>query len=359
MRDGVVIEQMKLSEKDKVLAFLKTAYADNPRQSDPNFWDWHFIMPPHVDADSLPVWLAMSGGRIAGQLAAIPVELNIGGETRPAIWILDLIVDPDFRRMGIAQKLVLAAREFCPFMLGVNTNEQHAPALLQKLGFVIVTKIPRFHRILFPGEALSEISRIAPVRSTANFAFAPFRIGLKRSVNSGEDVRILPKFDSSFDHLWRESSGQWPCSVSRSRAMLDWQFQQQPDKKFEILGYYENDKLLGYAVLFFRKANVEGAIDKAAISDICYHPTDAANIVDTLLRASLSIAAERRAGALVTDAVDPLLQRRLKHFRFWPVKSGLQLMASGPDHQDVIYESGNWFITRGDSDISIFEHPNL
>ncbi|HVF47918.1 MAG TPA: GNAT family N-acetyltransferase [Pyrinomonadaceae bacterium] len=359
MLESIIIEQMKLSEKDKVLAFLKTVYADNPRQSDIRFWDWHFLEPPHAANGHPPVWLARSGDRIAGQLGAIPVEMNVDGEKRSAIWILDLIVDPDFRRMGIAQKLVIAAREFCPFLLGINTNKQHAPAMLKKLGFVIVTKIPRFHKILFPGEALPEITSLGPLRTAANLAFAPFRAGLKDPLKRGEEVRQLRKFDSSFDELWHESSGQWACSVSRSAAMLNWQFKQQPDKRFEILGHYENDKLLGYAILFFRRANAAGAIDKAAISDICYHPRKAAHTVDTLLQASLRIALDRRAGSLVTDAHDTLLQQRLKYFGFWPVTSGLQLMALSPEREELIYDESSWFLTRGDADISIFEHANV
>lgn len=359
MENGITIQQMRLSEKDKVLSFLKTAYADNPRQSSSEFWDWHFLEQPHNANHLPPVWLATIGDRIAGQLGAIQVELNVGGEAHPAIWILDLIVDPDFRRRGIAQKLVSAARDFCPLILGVNTNEQHAPALLQKLGFVIVTKIPRFHKILFPGEALNEIARIGPVRAAANLAFAPLRAGLMNLQNSDEDVRLLQHFDGSFDELWQASRGQWRCSVSRSAAMLDWQFKQQPDKQFEILGYYEGDQLLGYAITFFRRVNAAGAIDKAAISDICYHPRKATETVDALLKASLQMALERRAGSLVTDAHDALLQERLKHFGFWPASSGLQLMALGPDRQDLIYDKNSWFLTRGDADIGIFEHPNV
>ena len=250
MQNDVRIEQMNLSERDNVLSFLKTAYLENPRHSDPDFWDWHFRSTPHCQLDSLPVWLAKSGDRIAGQLAAIPVELNVAGETHSAIWILDLVIDPEFRRQGIAQKLAKAALEFCPFVLGVNTVEQHSTALLEKQGFRMVTTIPRFHKVLFPGEAFREITNLGPIRSITNLAFAPFRRFNRRDAQ----VRTMPGFDRSFDELWNESRDQWPCSVSRSAAMLAWQFREQPGKKYEILGLVENNKLLGYAVLFFSKA---------------------------------------------------------------------------------------------------------
>lgn len=355
MQNDVIIEQMQLSERDNVLSFLKTAYLENPRQSDPDFWDWHFRQPPRCTDENLPVWLAKSGERIAGQLGAIPVELYVNGESRPAIWILDLVVDPDFRRMGIAQKLVQAAEEFCPYILGVNTNEQHAPALLQKQGFVIVSKIQRFHKLLYPGEAFREISKLGPLRSIANLAFLPFRAGS----TTDDHVRPITEFDISFDELWNRSIEQWPCAVARSAEMLNWQFRQQPNKKYEIVGYFEKGKLLGYAVVFFRKENKFGAVEKAAISDICYGPEEPIKVVDALIRASIRLAVDRRAGGLVTDALDPLLNERLTRSGFWPVKSGLQLMVKAPGDQDLLYDGSKWFLTRGDSDISIFEHPNV
>ncbi len=356
MKEEIVIEQMDISEKGKVLAFLKNAYADNPRHSDPVYWDWHFADSPHIEPDKLPIWLAKSGDRIAGQLATLPVELNIQGRQVRALWVLDWIVDPDFRRRGIGKKLAMAAENFSPYLLGVNTDQQHAPALLKGLGWVVVSNIPRFHKILFPGESLPELSRFGPLRKIANLAFAPFR---RTSGSSEGELRILDRFDRSFDDLWARSKHQWDCSTSRNSTVLFWQFRQQPGKQFEILGYFEKQELLGYAVLFFRKKNANGAITKAAISDICYSPAEAQKTVDALINGSLKLAIERKAGGLVTDAIDPLLQSRLRHFGFWKINSPLQLMAKAPEQREIVYDVNNWFLTRGDSDISIFEHSNL
>lgn len=355
MQNTVTIERFDLSEKKKLLSFLETAYAENPRQSDEKFWSWHFVESPHSSAGKMPVWLAKSGGRIAGQLAAIPVELKVGDEVLPAMWILDFIVDPDFRRQGIGKKLVRAAEESCPVMLGVNTIEQHAPALLQGLGWKIVGKIPRFHKLLFPGAALKEIAKIKPLAEIVNFGFAPFRPRFKNN----ENLRLLDEFDSDFGALWNEASGQWNCAVKRDRRMLEWSYKKQPGKKFDILGFYEKGKLRGYVVLFFRKADERGFISKAAITDIFYHPDNAKETVDELIKGALKLAVERRAGGLVTDAIDDLLEERFAPFGFWRVKNPLQLMVKTNIREDLLYDAKNWFLTRGDSDISIFEDRNL
>jgi hypothetical protein len=112
-------------------------------------------------------------------------------------------------------------------------------------------------------------------------------------------------------------------------------------------------------VLFFRKPQANGAITKAAISDICYHPENSQTTVDALIQESLRLAVERGAGGLVTDVLDKLVEERLEKFGFWRVKSPLQFMVKSDEFQELLYNSENWFLTRADCDASIFENPNL
>jgi GNAT superfamily N-acetyltransferase len=353
------IRQFKLSESGALLAFLKKAYPDNPRQSDERFWRWHFLESPYVEPDNMPVWIAVEEGEIIGQLAAIPVRLQVGAEEKSAIWILDFIVDEKCRGRGVGKKLILALERFCPLGLGVNTNEQTAPLILQKMGWKIVRKIPRYNKLLFPGEALREVSQFKPLRALVNAGFAPLRPRPTGPHFPDDRVRPVEEFDSAFDDLWRESRGQWSCAVVRSAKLLDWQYRRQPGKRFECLGFYEKEKLLGYAVLFFRRRNSYGALPKAAITDILYHPEKPAEIIDALLRAAVGLAVRRRAGTLVTDTVDTLVQERLKKSGFINTKSLLQLMVKADAREDLLYDPASWFLARGDSDISIFEEPNL
>ncbi len=356
MPSEITIENLKLADKGKAIAFLQRAYDDNPRMSDESFWDWHYTQAPYKDAEKLPVWVAKSGEQIVGQVGTIPVEVNVEGIRRKAIWVLDMIVAPEFRRRGLAKKLVNAAHEVCPFGLVINTEAQvGSTKLLQDAGYKIIVNVPRFHKPLFPANDIREISKFNLLRKSVNFAFAPFRPRFKENKN----VRVVETFDRSFESFWAEAETQWSCVVRRDVKYLEWQFLRQPAKKFDIIGYYDGEKLLGYAVLFFRKTSANGAVPKAAISDICYHPDNPAKIIDALLQESLRIAVERGAGGLVTDALDGLMEARLAHFGFWRVKNPLQFMVKSDERQDLLYNPRNWFLTRGDSDISIFENPNL
>lgn len=356
MSDEIIIEQLKLSDKDKVLAFLREAYDDNPRMSDERFWDWHYAEAPYAEDGKLPVWVAKSGERVVGQIGTIPVVVNVRGERKRAIWVLDMIVSKDFRGRGLAKKIVRAAHEDCSFGLVINTSEQAASTkLLQDSGYKIITNVPRFHKLLYPANDVRELAKINLLREAVNLAFAPLRPRLREN----ENVRAIEKFDASFDDFWAEIAPQWTSSVERSVKYLEWQYRNQPDKKFDVIGCYDGDTLRGFAVLYFRKPRANGTIPKAAITDLCYHPENASETIDALLRESLRIAVERKVGGLVTDALDGFIEERLAFWGFWRVKNPLQFMVKSDVQTDLLYDPKRWHLTRGDSDISIFESPNV
>jgi GNAT superfamily N-acetyltransferase len=360
MPGDIQIKQFELSEREALLSFLSEAYAEDPRKSDPAYWQWHYLENPHTSEEDVPLWIVKDGERIVGQSATLPVKLKLGEETLRAIWILDFIVNAEYRGKGLGKRLVAAARDDCPTMFALGFNEQ-SERVLRSLNWVMMGRISRYHRLLFPGDVLGELSSLAPVRGALNFGYAPFRPRPARSVSSERvTVREVTRFDESFDRLWQEASSQWPCAVVRRSSFLEWQFMRQPGKKFDVIGLYEHERLLGYVVLFFRKAEREGGSPpKAAISDLFYCVDASVDVVEELLHAALRLALERRAGSLVIDVLDPRVEERLRRLGFWQIKNSPQFMTYTPDRQGLMYEMGNWFLTRADSDVSIFEQPNL
>ena len=357
-KDKINFRRMKLADKPALLAFLADVFADNPRMSDERFWDWHFLENPYSDKNNLPVWLALSGEKIAGQLAATQVKLQIGDERKDAIWILDLIVHNDFRRRGIAKKLVAAAESFCSVRLGVNTAAQRSTELLLGMNWHLVSRIPRFGKLLFAGNAVREIRNNKFLRRASNSVSRAFSKQPKNPFAPNGKLKIIEKFDSSFDDLWQAAAPENKCAVVREADILNWQFINQPNKKYDIFGYFENEKLLGYAVMFFRRADRNGVIDKAAVSDIFYYPAQGGKIVETLLEGVLYLAREREAGSLVIDAIDDLIIEKLKKNKFRPIKNPLQLLAKSDECGAISDDEKNWFLTRADADISVFEAGN-
>lgn len=360
MPDDIQIKQFELSEQDALLSFLRVAYPGEPRKSEPDFWKWHFVENPYASPDNIPLWIVRTEKEIVGQMASIPVEVKVNGEVKRALWIIDFILDPAYRGRKLGKQLMQAALETygTPMLsLGYNDNSW---AVLRSHKWKPLGNITRYHILLFPGDAAREISRFTLTRKAANLFYAPFRPSSnKLRPHGGGEVREVTSFDASFDDLWQRASAQWPCSVVRSARYLEWQYIQQPGKKFDVLGYYNQDRLLGYLVLYFRKADGGGFSPKVAITDLCYDSEDAQQIIDELLKAALRLALDRHAGAVVTDVRDQRVEQRLRQIGFRRMPTAPPFAALTTERQDLIYEASNWFLTRGDCDVSIFEDPNL
>lgn len=360
MSGDVQIKQFESSDQDALLSFLRLAYAGEPVKSDPVFWRWHFLENPNAGPDDVPLWVVKDGGAVVGQMATIPVRLKVGDGERRALWIIDFILLPQYRGRKLGKRLMQVAREtYCQTMIALGYNEQ-SEAVLRSHKWMSLGSINRYHKLLFPGHAAREISRLAPVRHLANLVYAPLRPRLsKLSRAKGGVLREVKKFDPSFDELWKDASRQWPCAVVRNSSFLEWQFIKQPRKKYDVLAYYEEERLLGYVVLFFRKSGRGEAPPKAAISDLCYSGRNSQEVINNLLTGALRLAIERRAGSLVTDVLDVRIERGLRELGFYRIKASPPFMAGTDERQDLIYERANWFLTRADSDVSIFEQPNL
>jgi hypothetical protein len=301
-----------------------------------------------------------TGHEVVGQMASIPVELKAGEAVMRALWIIDFVILSDYRGRQLGQQLMQAALDAghrTMLALGYNENSW---SVLRRHNWMPLGHINRYHTLLFPGDAARELSRFRLARAAANLCYTPFRPRLKRlRPDAGGEVREVQEFDSSFDELWRRAARQWPCAIVRDSRYLDWQYRKQPGKRFDVLGYYRNERLLGYLVLFFRKAEGGGSSPKVSLTELCYNADEATPVIDELLKAALRLALERRAGALVTDVRDPRLEERLRHFGFRAVKNGPPFSALTAAQPDFIYQADDWYLTRGDCDVSIFEDPNI
>jgi GNAT superfamily N-acetyltransferase len=353
------ILRLKAEHLDQLPEFLGRAYPGEARKANSRYLEWYYLQNPNVDSDGIDVWVVRSAGKIVGQLATITVQLKAGTAYTKAIWILEFILLEEFRGKGIGKRLVLAAREKYPTMITLGINEA-STRVFTSLGWKPLGSIHRYHKLLFAGSAVPQVAEKRLLRESLNFFSLPLRPFL-RSAGSADkyEIRRDPLLGTDIDDLWERASRQWPAAVRRDHRFLSWQFLKQPGKAFEVIRLYERDRLVGYAILFFRKGVGNAPPPKAAISDLVYDSRNQEEVIDALLKASLQLAMDRRAGSLVTDVLDVRVEAHLKRHGFWRIKNSPRFMASSTEFQEILYQPENWYLTRGDSDVSIFEEPNV
>jgi GNAT superfamily N-acetyltransferase len=356
---GVEIKQLQRRQLADLTEFLRLAYPEDTRKHDPEYLNWYFLQNPNVSAEEIPLWVAMDNGKIVGQLATILVQLKAGSSNTKAIWILEFILLEAYRGQGLGKRLVRAAEQKYPTMITLGINDA-STRVFTSLGWKPLGSIHRYHRILFAGSAAAQLGDKKYLREGLNLLSCPLRFfpGARSSTNKYE-IRRDPLLDTEIDEFWDRASPQWPAAVRRDHRFLSWQFLQQPRKTFDFIRLYERERLVGYAILFFRKGVGNAPPPKAAIGDLVYDSRNQDEVIDALLEATLKLAIERRAGSLVTDVLDARVESHLNRFRFWRIKNSPRFMASSTEFQEILYRPENWYLTRADSDVSIFEEPNV
>ena len=353
------IRQLQNNELERLTEFLQRAYPGEVRKASLPYLRWYYNQNPNVEPDCLPVWAVAKGNKIVGQLATIPVQFKAGAAYTKAIWILEFILLEEFRGKGLGKRLVLAAREKYPTMITLGINEA-STRVFTSLGWKPLGNIHRYHKMLFAGSAARELGDKRLLCESLNLLSYPLRAFLRlRSSTHKYEIRRDPPLTREIDDLWEQASPQWPAAVRRDYRFLSWQFLQQPGKTFDFIFLYERGKLVGYTILFFRKGVGNAPPPKAAISDLVFDSQNQDEVIDALLNAALMLAIERRAGSLVTDVLDARVESHLKRLGFWRIKNSPRFMASSAEFQEILYQPDNWYLTRADSDVSIFEEPNV
>jgi len=351
------IAQLQNEHLSEVQEFLRQAYPEEQRKSDVGYSRWFYGQNPNAEAGRLlPVWAVRTNRRIVGQLGTIPVQLKIGTRYCPAIWLLEFLILEEFRGKGLGKQLVLAANEKYPTMITLGINEA-STRVFTKLGWNPMGRIHRYHKLLFAGTAAG-LSR--GLREALNWTSFPLHVSSKQTRPTNQfEIRQDQTVGSELDELWESASRQWPVAVRRDQKTVEWQFLKQPGKVYEVIRLYRRGKLAGYAIVFFRKGRGNEAPPKAAISDLVYDFTEPDEIIDQLLSAAVNLAIERRAGSLVTDFLDARIETHLKKHGFWRIKNSPPFMASAVEGKELLYNPQNWYLTRADADISVFEEPNV
>jgi GNAT superfamily N-acetyltransferase len=356
---SVEIAQLQIEQMDELRDFLRLAYPHDGRKSDPHFLNWYYQQNPNVSIERIPVWIAVDNGKIVGQLATILVQLKAGGVYTKAIWILEFILLQEYRGRGLGKRLVLAAREHYPTMITLGINEA-STRVFNSLGWVPLGAIHRYHKLLYAGNSIQTLAKFGLLRAVFNWLSATMRFpNSNRTLATRFELKHASSLDPAVDELWATASAQWPCAVKRDQKFVNWQFREQPGKVFHVIQLYQQGRLVGYAILFFRKGPINGVPPKAAISDFVYDRESPDEIIEVLLEAALQVAVNHKAGSLVTDVLDARLEAHLRRRGFWRIKKSPRFMASAQEFQDLIYSAKNWFLTRADSDVSIFEEPNV
>ncbi|MBK8982158.1 MAG: GNAT family N-acetyltransferase [Ignavibacteria bacterium] len=140
-------ELVKLHEE-----FCIKVWPDKKRRRSEKYNRWKFRGKEKGDVNGLLI--AVSEGKVIGQLGLIPVRLKYGKEIFDAQWACDLIVDPELRKKGIGNLLFEYGIKRNMVTLG-NNPSPNAKALMLSKGFKHIRSAARMTFPLDPSDLLN------------------------------------------------------------------------------------------------------------------------------------------------------------------------------------------------------------
>ena len=174
---SIIVRPMVLEDLEQVVAIDQTSFSLP--------WPAHSFRYELLENDVARLWVAAAVSAAAETAEAVPTE-TVPAEAAPkvvgmiVVWlILDeahiatIAVLPEFRRLGIARKIMLTALKECAAQgaksatLEVRENNPNAIELYHKLGFEVVGRRKRYYKDTNEDAILMTLEMKAPEKAQA------------------------------------------------------------------------------------------------------------------------------------------------------------------------------------------------
>jgi len=270
-----IIRQASIADKGALWDSIKIAYGDLAQHMIPDRWNWQYLDNPFLDknAKELPIWIAIKGDRIAGQICAIAVEIKVGDEIHHAVWGVDLIVLPTYRRQGIGRRLIEAIIEHYGFYMALWMSPA-TRRIYHRLGGCIdiepvpvyrrlvklnrdsvfrylmtrTRRQPRLNRIARIGCHVFLFDRIFPLAANTILGFRDI-VERRTKRECRTQIVEVKRFGDEIDQLWSVTNHQFEVIVKRDQRFLNWRFTANTQLNYRSFIATRDGETKGYIVL--------------------------------------------------------------------------------------------------------------
>jgi GNAT superfamily N-acetyltransferase len=270
---AVAVRQAALGDRPAITRFLWEAYGTRASYKVDDRWMWQFVRNPYRRETNgrAPVWVALDGERVIGQIAVQPARLRLGDETVDAGWIVDVMILPEHRGGGLGHRLhdgvtagtdVLvtltmapATRRIAERAGALTLGEVHQFSRWARLDaetvrrylFMRTVDHPLARRLVRVGcRAFAGHRVIAAVanpflrlRDALEWPYGPPDVSVSEVDRFGEDV----------DRLWAETRSDYDAIFERDSVFLNWRFVDCPGLRYRRFVARREGRTVGYVVL--------------------------------------------------------------------------------------------------------------
>jgi Acetyltransferase (GNAT) domain len=234
----------RFGEYDRVSLFLDNYWAKNHIYVRvPGLFEWTFGRQNLWDQPGYSFAIAEDKDEVVGILGGIPFVFNSMGQDSRAIWLVNYMVRPNYRRGPLALRLLKMFRRL-PYetVIAFGNNPAVVP-LYRALGARILSEMPRHFAVLpKAAERMVNLLSLAYPDSLAGRAES-----LARAFTLANPVDGPPASVNSLPPRWNTSD--WPriasqtVGAARDLDYLTWRYQKHPYFHYRFLIVPEEDHL--------------------------------------------------------------------------------------------------------------------
>jgi hypothetical protein len=367
------IRQATTDDQEAIWRFLDDAYGTGSkgraRFKYPDRWIWQFLDNPFVKKDDtkLPIWLAIKGDEIVGQICALPVQMKIRDDLYDGCWACDLIVSRNSRGEGLSYKLTESLTHHYQVCIGVGMADS-TRHIWGKMEPVPLKTVQYYWRPIhldrpilryFIGDKFKSmhgvLTMMANIVLSAKTKFLP-----QQNTGTRPSIREINEFGEEFDDLMQKSIENYSPIALRSSKFLNWRFANNKEHRYHAFVSLKDDRIKGYIVV----RNPHSAeVTVGQIVDFLAIHNDATTLSELLDHAieffGRSVAAIKCATSVVN--IGSLLKKRgfLKLDELRP----LALVLDPEIKKRLQSTSEGWYFTLADQDLdqivfNIAERPS-
>jgi GNAT superfamily N-acetyltransferase len=269
---SICCRRARIDDRPALEIFVRSAYPDLVPFKGPDRWRWQFLENPFLPniEGFVPVWVALDGDNIVGQIAIQATDVHVAGRVHSAGWVVDVIILPAYRGRGIGHLLHEAVVSDVPTLLTLTM----APAtrrMAERAGAITLGPTWQFSRwVRFQADDVQRflvrrtrhhryLTKIVQL-ACGSFALHHMLALLINPWLSLRDRNYKPRprstsiaeverFNPTIDGLWQRVAAGYPAICPRNSRFLNWRFVDCPQLVYHLFQAYRDGALVGYSVL--------------------------------------------------------------------------------------------------------------
>jgi GNAT superfamily N-acetyltransferase len=341
------VDRYRAEDRRAVDSLYRRVFGIDAAEASRLRWEWQYRRNPNNPGQEPEIWIAREGRAIVGQYATMPVRLSLKGREVQGSWGMDVMVAPERQRQGLGEVLFRTWDRNVGASLGLGLSEA-SYRLFQKLRWPDVGPVPCFVKPL-TRRALRRPEWPLAVNRLVSAITLPIVKIVARNRPLQAEVRLIQRFDESFNELWESLASRFDLAVRRDAAYLNWKYTGAPHVRYSIAALRRDGRNVGFAV-YRHVHEPRGRV--TLLVDFLADPEDEAGF-GTLLGWVDREARRADSDKIRAFALHQGFARVLKKSGYFQVKSTMEFVVkvNALEVPPSFYEdTDRWHVTLGDSD---------